>query len=194
MVYQLMILWVRNFGQTHLGGSFAGLGWAHSCSRNFLIYLWSAGIRWPHISVVRGYLGHVSFIIQQASLAHSCGGIRVTSAARRGKPRGPNTLHVSTCLIFAIIPLTKASSESVLQETNQGHGKRKRELLQTVQCNQTLFFFSPLGGWVCRFDLGDKARRVKNNSKISQRSFKIVHQCTIMNKYCVLGSVLEIEI
>lgn len=118
-----------------------------------------------YISGVRGYQGHVSFIIQQASLAHSSGGIRVTCAARRGKPQRPNTVRVSTCIIFAIIPLTKTSPESVLKETNQEHGKKKRELLQTIQCNQTLCFF--LGGGMCRFDLGDKARRVKNDSKIS---------------------------
>lgn len=97
-----------------------------------------------YISGVKGYQGHASFIIQQASLAHSFGGIRVTCAARRSKPQRQNTVHVSTCIIFAIIRLTKASPESVLEETNQGHGKRKRELLQTIQCNQTLCFF--LGG------------------------------------------------
>lgn len=88
-------------------------------------------------------------------------------------------------------PTDQSKPRTVLEETNQEQGKRKRELLQTTQCNQTLCFF--LGGGVCRFDLGDKARRVKKDSKISQTEFKIFHQY-ILSKYYVLSSVLEIEI
>ena len=103
-----MILLVSSYGQAHLGGCFAGLGWAHSHSRvssclcspsafNGLTY-----VIWL-LAGVRGYQGHVSFIIQRASLPHSSGGIRVPSAARI------HSIRVSTCIVFALIPLAKAS-------------------------------------------------------------------------------------
>lgn len=64
------------------------------------------------------------------------GGIRVPSTARKGKP-SDQILFMCPLALHLLLPhwpkqVTWASLESLLGETNQGHGKRKRELLQTI--------------------------------------------------------------
>lgn len=134
---------------------------------SFLMYLQSASIlRWLCsplwlLAGARGCQGHVCLIIQQlAWLIHL---VLLGFQAQQGRTsandqvffKGPLPSH----LLLSHWPkqVTWANPESVSGETNQGHRKRERKLLQTIECNQESLFL----GCVWIFDLGDGGGRVK---------------------------------